>query len=38
MNNEDMEKGYGDVYLPIALDRRYPNAPKSPLDNLHEKK
>lgn len=28
LHNEDVEKGYGEVYLPNALDRKYPNAPK----------
>lgn len=28
LHNEDLENGYGEVYLPNALDRKYPNAPK----------
>jgi len=26
LHNEDLEKGFGEVYLPNALDRKYPNA------------
>lgn len=28
LHNEDLGNGYGEVYLPNALDRKYPNAPK----------
>jgi hypothetical protein len=26
MHRQDLEKGYGSVYLPFALERKYPNA------------
>lgn len=26
LNHQDLEKGYGSVYLPFALERKYPNA------------
>jgi len=26
LHQSDLEKGYGAVYLPFALDRKYPNA------------
>ncbi len=28
LHEEDLAKGYGEVFLPDALDRKYPNAPK----------
>ncbi len=28
LHKEDLKRGYGDVYLPYALDRKYPNAAK----------
>jgi integron integrase len=28
LHDEDMSKGYGEVFLPYALARKYPNAPK----------
>lgn len=26
LHNQDLERGYGSVYLPFALERKYPNA------------
>jgi len=28
LHAQDIEDGYGEVYLPDALSRKYPNAPK----------
>ena len=28
LHNEDLERGFGEVYLPNALVKKYPNAPK----------
>ena len=28
LHNQDLAKGFGEVYLPDALGRKYPNAPK----------
>lgn len=30
LHRRDMEEGYGEVYLPNALAKKYPNAPKEP--------
>ncbi|MDO3386910.1 integron integrase [Gilvimarinus sp. SDUM040013] len=30
LHGQDMEEGYGEVYLPDALAKKYPNAPKEP--------
>lgn len=30
LHQEDIEAGFGDVYLPYALERKYPTAPKEP--------
>ncbi|MFT4520271.1 MAG: integron integrase [Halioglobus sp.] len=30
LHKQDLDDGFGEVYMPHALDRKYPNAPRSP--------
>ena len=34
LHNQDLAEGFGEVYLPFALDKKYPNAHKEWADNI----